>query len=122
MKHINTTLATIVPVLAETVGELKADGQDVPTVLEKFSTAATDALQEYGRSNPTPKAGQDIPFPVRCRKEDVTSFHEALDGVFMDQEKEEYTRMLNRHGVKELRRRQGILYSFCFDLKRYYGI
>lgn len=30
--------------------------------------------------------------------------------------------LLEKYGIKELRRRQGILYSFCFDLKRFFGI
>ena len=122
MRTISTTLSTSAPVLAETVEDLRAVGQDVPSVLADFSTAATNALAEYAQTNPAPKPGQDVPFMVRCTKEDAHALQEALDGIFMDDDSEKRARLLEKYGIKELRRRQGILYSFCFDLERYFGI
>lgn len=64
MKSISTTLATLAPILAETVEDLKACKDDSLSILAELSTAATEALREYGRDNPAPKQGQDVPFPV----------------------------------------------------------
>lgn len=113
---IKTTLAASAPVLAETCGDF--EGTLESPVLNRFADAATAALEAYRKENPDPAPGQDVPFPIDCTAEETTELLETLDHIFMDPPSPYRDILEKRYGYREMRRRQGILYTFCFDLRK----
>ena len=122
-KTIMTPLVVTAPILAETVKDLKdCMTKAEASVLERFSEAAASALDAHRRDNPEPSPGKDIPFPVDCTPSGTAELLQVLDHIFMDPPSPFRDILEKKYGLKEMRRRQGILYGFCFDLRRYFGL
>ena len=124
-KTLMTNLSVSAAALADTCRDLGStwiDREKGNPLLSKFSAAASAALEDYLKTNPEPAPGQDIPFPVDFNPGEVTEFRETLDSIFMPPQGPRFDILVEKNGISETRRRQGILYAFCYDLIKYFGL